>query len=173
MKKILLISDSHGWLDEKLIKHINNCDEVWHAGDIGNIQFCEMIENLKPFKAVYGNIDGQIIRSKFGENECFNCEEVKVLMTHIGGSPGKYPERVKQLIKINQPNVYISGHSHILKVIYDQQFQLLHLNPGACGIQGFHQVKTALRFEINGKDIRNLEIVEFGKRNEQSKNVNL
>jgi putative phosphoesterase len=173
LKKILLISDSHGWLDEKLIKHIKNCDEVWHAGDIGNIKFCKNIESLKPFKAVYGNIDGHDLRSQFGENECFSCEEVKVVMTHIGGSPGKYPARVKDLLNIHKPNIYIAGHSHILKVIYDHQFQLLHLNPGACGIQGFHQVKTALRFEINTKEIKNLEIVEFGKRNEQSKNVNL
>jgi hypothetical protein len=173
LKKILLISDSHGWLDEKLIKHIKNCDEVWHAGDIGNINFCKNIESFKPFKAVYGNIDGHDLRSQFGENECFCCEEVKVVMTHIGGSPGKYPARVKDLLNIHKPNIYIAGHSHILKVIYDHQFQLLHLNPGACGIQGFHQVKTALRFEINTKEIKNLEIVEFGKRNEQSKNVNL
>lgn len=173
MKKILLISDSHAWLDEKLIKHIKNCDEVWHAGDIGNINFCNNVESLKPLRAVYGNIDGQEIRLRFGENECFTCEDVKVVMTHIGGSPGKYPARVKELLMVQKPDIYITGHSHILKVIYDKQFQLLHLNPGACGIQGFHQVKTALRFEIHGKEIKNLEIVEFGKRNDQSKNVNL
>lgn len=173
MKKILLISDSHAWLDEKLIKHIKNCDEVWHAGDIGNINFCNKVESLKPLRAVYGNIDGQEIRLRFGENEYFTCEDVKVVMTHIGGSPGKYPARVKELLMVQKPDIYITGHSHILKVIYDKQFQLLHLNPGACGIHGFHQVKTALRFEIHGKEIKNLEIVEFGKRNDQSKNVNL
>lgn len=173
MKKILLISDSHSWLDTKLIKYINECDEVWHAGDIGNIGFCNFVVNIKPFKAVYGNIDGQEIRSQFEENACFICEEVRVVMTHIGGSPGKYPTRVKDLLSLHQPQLFITGHSHILKVIYDQQFKCLHLNPGACGIQGFHQIKTALRFEIDGSQIKNLNIIEFGKRNEESKNVNL
>jgi len=171
LKKILLISDTHSWLDEKLIKHINECDEVWHAGDIGNDDLINFITKLKPMVAVFGNIDGQSIRIKFPENNIFLCEEVKVLITHIGGYPGKYPTRVKKLLQTHKPTVYINGHSHILKVIYDKEYNLLHLNPGACGIQGFHNIKTALKFNICGKEIKNLAIIELGKRNEQSKNV--
>ena len=164
MQKILLISDTHSFLDEKLIKHINAADEVWHAGDIGNYSLCETILKLKPLKAVYGNIDGQDIRKTYPENLIFNCENVKVLITHIGGYPGKYPSRIKNILLEHQPKLFICGHSHILKVIYDKQLNLLHINPGACGINGFHQVKTAVKFEIDGSEIKNLAIIELGSR---------
>ena len=164
MKKILLISDTHSYLDEKLIKHINATDEVWHAGDIGTYDVCEKIEKLKPLKAVYGNIDGQDIRKTYLENLIFDCEDVKVLITHIGGYPGKYPIRVKNLLLEHQPKLFICGHSHILKAIFDKELNLLHINPGACGVHGFHNVKTAVKFEIDGAEIKNLAIIELGSR---------
>jgi putative phosphoesterase len=164
VKKILLISDTHGYLDPKLIKHIEEADEVWHGGDIGPVHLCDNIKKIKPFKAVYGNIDGQDVRSEYPENLIFSCEELKVLMTHIGGYPGKYPARVKSLIEQHRPGLFICGHSHILKVMYDKQYNLLHINPGACGVHGFHKVKTAVRFEVNAKEIKNLAVIELGSR---------
>jgi uncharacterized protein len=164
MKKILLISDTHGYLDPKLLKHIEEADEVWHGGDIGTIEVCDSIQRLKPLKAVYGNIDAPGIRASYPENLVFACEELKVLITHIGGYPGKYPARVKNLITEHKPGLFICGHSHILKVMFDKQFNLLHINPGACGVQGFHQVKTAVRFEVEEKEIKNLAVIELGKR---------
>jgi len=164
MKKILLISDTHSFLDPKLIKYIEAADEVWHGGDIGEYEVCEAIQKLKPLKAVYGNIDGQDIRSAYPENLIFNCEELKVLITHIGGYPGKYPSRVKNLILEHKPGLFICGHSHILKVIFDKENNLLHINPGACGVSGFHKVKTAVRFEVEKKEIKNLAVIELGNR---------
>src|SRR4051812_25584646 len=148
------------------MKHIQNADEVWHGGDIGPVGLCTDIEKLKPLKAVYGNIDGNDVRITYPENLIFNCEGVKVLMTHIGGYPGKYPARVKQLLLEHKPKLFICGHSHILKVIYDKELQLLHINPGACGIHGFHKVKTVVRFEIDKKEIKNLAVIELGNRTE-------
>ena len=164
MQKILLISDTHSYLDEKLIKHIKNADEIWHAGDVGTYSICEEIQKYKPLKAVYGNIDGQDIRKTYPENLIFNCENVKVLITHIGGYPNKYPTRVKNLLLEHKPNLFICGHSHILKVMYDKELNLLHINPGACGVHGFHAVKTLVRFEIDGAEIKNLAIIELGNR---------
>lgn len=164
MKTILLISDTHDYLDPKLMKHINDADEVWHAGDIGNISICETIAKLKPFKAVFGNIDDQTVRNAYPEDLLFDCENVKVFMTHIGGYPGKYPARIKNLFKEKKPNLFICGHSHILRVMFDKENNLLHINPGACGVHGFHAVKTAVKFEIDKKDIRNLAIIELGTR---------
>lgn len=164
MKKILLISDTHSYLDEKLIKHINAADEVWHAGDIGNYGLCVQIEKIKPLKAVYGNIDGQDIRISYPENLIFKCENVKVVITHIGGFPGKYSTRVKNLLLKHQPKLFICGHSHILKIIFDKELNLLHINPGACGIHGFHVIKTAVKFEIDDFEIKNLAIIELGSR---------
>ena len=164
MQKILLISDTHGYFDEKLVKYINTVDEVWHAGDIGTIDVCHKIEQLKPLRAVYGNIDGQEIRKTYPENAIFSCEGVKVLVTHIGGYPNKYSADAKKLILQEKPALFICGHSHSLKIMYDKQLNLLHLNPGAAGMQGFHQVKTALRFAIEGSEIKNMEIIELGKR---------
>lgn len=164
MKKILLISDTHNFLDPQLLKHIEQADEVWHGGDIGTIQVCESIQKLKPLKAVFGNVDGQDIKNSCPENLIFDCEEVKVFITHIGGYPGKYPSRIKALFNEHKPQLFICGHSHILKVIFDKQYQLLHINPGACGIHGFHKVKTAVRFEIDQKEIKNLAVIELGAR---------
>jgi len=162
--KILLIADTHNFLEPKLIKYIAEADEVWHAGDIGQIALCQEIEGRKPLKAVFGNADGQDIRSHYPENQVFTCENVKVFITHIGGYPGKYPAKIKQQLKEIKPNLFICGHSHILKVMYDQENELLHMNPGACGNHGFHSVKTALRFEIEGSEIKNLAVIELGNR---------
>lgn len=164
MKKILLLSDTHGHLDQKIIKYINGADEVWHAGDIGTNVVADGISSFKPFKGVYGNVDGHELRSQFPENQIFRCEGVKVLMTHIGGYPGRYNARVKKLILEEKPQLYICGHSHILKVVQDRKNNLLHMNPGACGVHGFHQIRTLLRFELNQGKIEKLEAVELGQR---------
>ncbi|MDI1353897.1 MAG: metallophosphoesterase family protein [bacterium] len=164
MRKILVLSDTHGYLDPKLFKYINAVDEVWHGGDIGALQVCTGISKLKPLKAVYGNIDGADIRASFPEDQIFFCEEVKVVMTHIGGYPGKYPSKIKDLLREHQPDLFICGHSHILKVMNDKEHHLLHMNPGAIGLQGFHTVRTALTFEIEGREIKNLSIIELGNR---------
>ena len=164
MRKILLISDTHGYLDPKLLKHIDAADEIWHAGDIGSNSLAESIEKIRPFKAVYGNIDGADISGRFPEDLVFTCESVKVYITHIGGYPGKYPARIKKQLSVQQPQLFICGHSHILKVIYDQENSLLHINPGACGVHGFHAMRTAVRFEIDGAEIKNLAVIELGPR---------
>ena len=164
MRKILLLSDTHGFLDEKVFKYADTVDEVWHAGDIGDISVCKKIEKVKPLRAVHGNIDGQNIRIEYPENQLFLCESVKVFITHIGGYPGKYNVEAKKIIEKEKPNLFICGHSHILKVMFDKQNNLLHLNPGAAGVHGFHLVKTLLRFAIEGSEIKNLEIIELGKR---------
>lgn len=164
MIKILLLSDTHGHLDPKIHKYINGVDEVWHAGDIGSTAVANEISKLKTLKGVYGNVDGHELRSQFPENQIFSCQGVKVLITHIGGYPGRYNSRVKKLIDEEKPQLYICGHSHILKVMKDRKNKLLHMNPGACGIQGFHKLKTLLRFKLNKGKIENLEAIELGKR---------
>ena len=170
MKKILLLSDTHGHLDQKILKYIDGADEVWHAGDIGTTAVADGISKIKPLRGVYGNIDGHELRSQFPENQIFSCQGVKVLMTHIGGYPGRYNPRVKKLIQEEKPLLYVCGHSHILKVIPDRKKNLLHMNPGACGIQGFHKVRTLLRFELNQGKIENLEAIELGQRGALSAN---
>ncbi len=162
MKKILLLSDSHGYIDKKIIKYFDDIDQVWHAGDIGNIKVCETILKTKPLKAVFGNIDNFEIREKFQEDLNFHCEGLKIYITHIGGYPGNYNKRVKKVIEETRPNVFICGHSHILKVIYDKKNDLLHMNPGACGLQGFHKKRTMLKFNIENKKITNLNVIELG-----------
>tara|TARA_B100001057_G_C22661747_1_gene876190 strand:- start:83 stop:601 length:519 start_codon:yes stop_codon:yes gene_type:complete len=164
LKKILLLSDTHGHLDQKIIKYIDGADEIWHSGDIGTTSVIDEISKIKPLRGVYGNIDGHLLRSRFPENQTFNCEGVKVLMTHIGGYPGRYNTRVRKLIVKEKPQLYVCGHSHILKVMKDRENNLLHLNPGACGIQGFHKLRTMLRFELNEGKIENLEAIELGQR---------
>jgi uncharacterized protein len=164
LKKILLLSDTHGYLDQGLIKHIKASDEVWHAGDIGSLELCSKIEQLRPLKAVYGNIDGSDIRKSYPGDLIFCCQEVKVFITHIGGYPGKYPKPIKDKLINLKPDLFICGHSHILKVIYDHELQLLHVNPGAAGVHGIHQVKTAVKFEIHGNKIKNAAVIELGKR---------
>ena len=164
LKKILLISDTHSHIDEKILKYINLADEVWHAGDIGNLIVTDTIKKLKPLKAVFGNIDDDKARLEFPLHQRFMCENVSVWMTHIGGYPGKYNPNIKLELEINTPKLFICGHSHILKVQFDKKLNLLHMNPGACGISGFHTVRTMLRFTINGEKIENLEIIELGNR---------
>ena len=162
--KILLLSDSHSYIDERILEYAKNADEIWHCGDFGNLEVIEQLEKIKPLRGVYGNIDGTEIRKIFPEVTRFKCEEVEVLMIHIGGYPGKYSPAIRQEIKISPPKLFISGHSHILKVMPDKKLNLLHMNPGACGIHGFHQVRTMLRFEINHSKIENLEVIEFKKK---------
>lgn len=164
MKKILLLSDTHGFIDQQLLKFVKQADEVWHAGDIGNINVTDTIKELKPLRAVYGNIDGSTLRSEFPLNNRFTLEGVDVWITHIGGYPNRYDIRIREAIQSNPPKLFISGHSHILKVQFDKKLDLLHLNPGAAGNHGFHQVKTMLRFELDKGEIKNLEIIELGKR---------
>ena len=161
MKKILLISDTHGYIDEKIIKYANQVDEIWHAGDIGDISVTDTLKTIKPLKAVYGNIDDQKIRSEFPLHNRFLCEKVDVWITHIGGYPKKYNPKIIDELKSNPPDLFICGHSHILKVINDKDLNLLHINPGAIGKHGLHNVRTMIQFEINGDKIENLSIVEF------------
>ncbi len=163
MKRIGLLSDTHTFIDEKILDFFKDCDEIWHAGDIGNIETADKISDLKLLKAVYGNIDGQDVRTVYPKIQSFECEQVKVLMTHIGGYPGKYERDMKGLIEKMKPNLFISGHSHILKVIYDNKNELLHINPGAAGKSGLHKVKTAVRFNIKGKEIKDLEVFEINR----------
>ena len=164
MKKILLLSDTHGHLDSRILKYAQEADELWHAGDIGTTAVSDALQKFKPLKAVFGNIDGGEVRKEFPLNNRFMCEEVDVWITHIGGYPGRYSPAVKEEIKQNPPNIFISGHSHILKVMNDKKLRLLHMNPGAAGKQGFHQMRTMLRFVIDGKEIKNLEVIQLGKR---------
>ncbi len=164
MTKILLLSDTHSYMDTAILKHVKHADEVWHAGDIGTLDVTDAIKALKPLRAVYGNIDAKEVRSEFPEHNRFMCEGVDVWMTHIGGYPPKYNNRVIETIKINPPRLFICGHSHILKVMPDKSLNLLHMNPGAVGTHGFHKVRTMLRFTIDGKKIDNLEVIEFDRR---------
>ncbi|NND63353.1 MAG: metallophosphoesterase family protein [Flavobacteriaceae bacterium] len=161
MTKILLLSDTHSYIDSKILKYVKEADEVWHAGDIGDLKVTDTIKALKPLRAVYGNIDDAKARTEFPLDNKFKCEEVDVWITHIGGYPGRYDRRIKDEIQLNPPRIFISGHSHILKVMNDKKLQLLHMNPGAVGKHGFQKVRTMLRFEINGKEITNLEVIEF------------
>ena len=163
MKKIGLLSDTHSYLHPKIFEHFKECDEIWHAGDIGNASIIDELAKFKPIRAVYGNIDGQEIRKVCPKNQRFMCEEVDVWITHIGGYPNRYSLDVKELIKKNPPKLFISGHSHILKVMYDKKLDLLHMNPGAAGKYGIHKVITILRFSIDGKEIKDLEVIELPK----------
>lgn len=164
MKKILLLSDTHSFIDEKILKYVRLADEVWHAGDIGDLTVTDEIKKLKPLRAVYGNIDNDKARMEFPLNNRFFCEGVEVLITHIGGYPGKYNQAIREELRNNPPKLFICGHSHVLKVQFDKTLNLLHMNPGAAGISGFHQVRTMLRFEIEGEQIKALEIIEMEKK---------
>ncbi len=164
MVKIGLISDTHSYLDDTVLKHFENCDEIWHAGDIGLIEVAEKLAVFKPFKAVYGNIDTADVRNTYPENLRFKCEDVDVWITHIGGYPGRYSQLVKPEIYTNPPKLFICGHSHILKVIFDEKIKCLHLNPGAAGKQGWQKVRTLMRFAINGDKIQDLQIIELGEK---------
>tara|TARA_B100000614_G_scaffold258283_1_gene280108 strand:+ start:355 stop:846 length:492 start_codon:yes stop_codon:yes gene_type:complete len=161
LKKILLLSDTHGYIDEKIISHTNYVDEVWHAGDIGDTRVIDSIKLLKPIKAVYGNIDSNEIRMMTEKNLIFESEGVRVVMTHIAGYPGRYNRNAIELIQKYNPNLFICGHSHILKVIQDKKYNHLHFNPGAAGIYGFHKKRTMLKFSLQKGTIKNLFVIEL------------
>jgi uncharacterized protein len=164
MTKIGLISDTHSYLDEAIFKHFEKCDEIWHAGDFGYADVAERLKAFKPLRGVYGNIDDQKIRAEFPEKLRFNCENIPVFMTHIGGYPGKYAPVVKKELLSDTPKLFICGHSHILKIIYDKQISCLHMNPGAAGNSGWHTVRTVVRFVIDESSIAQCQIIELGKR---------
>lgn len=164
MLQIGIISDTHGYLDERILHHFEPCNEICHAGDIGTMEVALALENHKPLRAVYGNIDNHIIQQAYPENNVFMCEGVKVLITHIAGLPPKYNKRVLPLITTHQPDLLICGHSHILKVLREPTLNLLHLNPGAAGKSGFHKVRTLVRLRIQDKRIFDVEVIELGKK---------
>lgn len=162
--KIGVLSDTHGYLDEQLFSFFSDCDEIWHAGDLGSLEVANNLKKIKPLVAVYGNIDGTDIRIEYGEYIRLNREGISILMTHIGGYPGNYDRKWREKIQSDPPALFISGHSHILKVIPDKKLKLLHINPGAAGYHGMHKVRTAVRFDIINRIITNLDIIELGPR---------
>jgi len=164
LTKIGLLSDTHSYLDEAVFEHFKNCDEIWHAGDFGTGELAEKLKAFKPLRGVYGNIDGNDICSVFPEQLVFMCEDVKVMMRHIGGYPPRYNPETKKEIMLQQPQIFISGHSHILKIMYDEKLHCLHMNPGAAGKHGWHKTRTLIRFVIDGKDIKDCEVIELGGR---------
>jgi putative phosphoesterase len=162
--KIGLLSDTHGYLDPKILSYFKDCDEIWHAGDIGDGSVANELEKSKPFRAVYGNIDDKDMQFRYPEDLWFTCEGLTIWMTHIGGAPPNYNPRIKKVFKEKTPDIFICGHSHILRVKKDPNYNLLYINPGAAGNQGFHPIKTIIRFEIIEKEIKKLEVIELGKR---------
>ena len=164
MKRIGLLSDTHGYWDDRYTKYFSECDEIWHAGDFGSSEIADRLSALKPLRGVFGNIDGHDLRMRFSEKYRFKCEEVEVLMKHIGGYPGHYDPSIRGSIFARPPKLFISGHSHILKVVYDKTLGCLHINPGAAGISGFHKVRTLVRFTIDGTEIKDLEVIEMGEK---------
>lgn len=162
MKKILLLSDTHSYIDDRILEYARNSDEVWHCGDFGSMEVVEKLKKAAHLKGVYGNIDDAKIRSEFSEVNRFMCENVEILMIHIGGYPEKYTPLAKKEISEKTPKLFISGHSHILKAMYDKKNKLLHLNPGACGTYGWHKVRTMMRFVIDGEEVKDLEVIELG-----------
>jgi putative phosphoesterase len=163
VRKIGLISDTHGYLDDAVFKHFEACDEIWHVGDFG-ANVADKLAAFKPLRGVWGNIDDKDIRLQFPEHNRFNCEDMDVWMTHIGGYPGRYAAQVRPEIYTNPPKLFITGHSHILKVIFDPKIGSLHINPGAAGKSGWHKVRTLVRFDVLGQKIDNLEVIELGNR---------
>ena len=161
MTRIGILSDTHHFLDEAIFEHFKNVDEIWHAGDIGSIKLADQLKEFKPFKAVYGNIDGRDVRSVYPEQLVFECENVKVMMRHIGGYPPRYNPETKKQLAFHRPRLFIDGHSHILKIIYDDKLKCLHINPGAAGKQGLHKVRTLIRLAIDGEEIKNCEVIEM------------
>ena len=164
MTRIGLISDTHGYLDDRIFHHLEDVDQIWHAGDVGSVEVIDKLRDHKTTIGVYGNIDDHKVRLEFPEFQRFECEEVKVLMTHIAGKPGKYYPEAHDALKKEAPQLFVCGHSHILMVKNDPNFDMLWMNPGACGIKGFHQVRTMLKFQIDGDRIENLQVIELGKR---------
>jgi putative phosphoesterase len=163
MTRIGLLSDTHSELDERIFRHFAECDEIWHAGDFGSMELITRLQNFKPLRGVYGNIDDARIRAQFPLDLRFECDGVPVFMTHIGGYPGKYAPRAKKILQENPPvnGLFITGHSHILKVMPDRELNFLHINPGACGNQGWHKVKTLVRFTLEAGVIAGLEVIEL------------
>jgi putative phosphoesterase len=161
--KIALISDTHSYFGEDVNKYLREVDEIWHAGDIGDIETADKYRELRPFKAVYGNIDGHEVRTEYPEYYYFNSYGVNILMMHIGGYPGRYTAQARSLIEEFKPDLFITGHSHILKIIPDRKFNLLHMNPGSCGTKGFHNIRTFILFEIEDAKIENLRVVELAR----------
>ncbi|MFT6851394.1 MAG: putative phosphoesterase [Sphingobacteriales bacterium] len=168
MTRIGLISDTHGHLDERIFHHFEDCDEIWHAGDFGTLAVADTLDGFKPMRGVYGNIDGHEIRAAHPLHQKFMCEGVSVWITHIGGYPGRYDHRIRDEIRKDPPKLFITGHSHILKVVNDKKLKLLHMNPGAAGNVGFHKVRTLLKFEIDGEKIQNLNLIELGPKSIQT-----
>lgn len=164
MKQIGLLSDTHSFWDDAIYKHFDDCNEIWHAGDFGNLEVVEKLQAFKPLKGVFGNIDGTPIRNLFPKTLRWQCEEVSVLMTHIGGYPSKYVAAIKKELLLQPTQLFICGHSHILKIMFDEAIQCLHINPGAAGIEGFHQVRTLVKLKIEGTRIYDCQIIELGKR---------
>jgi len=164
MKRIGLLSDTHSYINPKISEFFAECDEIWHAGDIGDLETAKILASMKTLKAVVGNIDGNDLKSFYPNHQEFMCEEVKVLILHTGGYPGKYSSEARHLIKEIKPKLFISGHSHILKVINDAKYDLLHINPGAAGKYGFHAISTLIRFTIDGAEIKDMEIMELPKK---------
>ena len=164
MTRIGLISDTHNYLDDAVFTHFDKCDEIWHAGDFGTSEISDKLKAFKPLKGVYGNIDSHDIRLEFPEKLRFTCEEVNVFMMHIGGYPGRYSLGARTELQAHPTQLFISGHSHILKVIFDDKLRCLHMNPGAAGNHGWHKVRTLIRFVIDGKDMKQCEVIELGKR---------
>ena len=164
MKKVLLLSDNHSYIEDDVLEHATDVDEIWNAGDIGNEEVILKLQKLAPLKAVYGNIDTGVVRDEWPLNEIFEFEGMKVLMTHIGGYPGRYNKRTYALIKKHQPDLYICGHSHICKIMRDRENDLIHMNPGACGNHGFHKFRTMIKFDCHQGKLENIVIIELGKR---------
>lgn len=164
MTRIGLIADTHNYLDEQVMSHFKHCDEIWHAGDFGTIAIADRLRTVKPLRGVYGNIDGPDIRSIYPEKLRWTCEAVNIFMTHIGGYPGRYVPAIKKELTADPPKLFISGHSHICKVIFDPALQCLHMNPGAAGKQGWHSIRTIIRFAIDGSNIKDCEVIELGKK---------
>ena len=162
--KVAVLSDNHSYYGQEVLDHIKDVDEIWHAGDIGTYESVEPFINLTTFRAVFGNVDGHELRAEFPLNQIFEVEGLKVLMTHIGGYPGRYQKRVFDLLIKEKPDLYICGHSHICKVMKDDKLNLIHINPGAYGIHGFHKFRTIIRLEINNKKVSNLRVIELGLR---------
>ncbi len=164
MRRIGLISDTHSHFDERIVKYFDDVDEIWHAGDIGDLEVMDRLSEIAPVIGVYGNIDNHQARAEYPRDLRFECEEVDVFITHIGGYPGRYNKRVRAIFDEHPPQLYICGHSHILKVMQDKKYGLLHINPGAAGVHGFHKIKTLVRFTLDQGDIKDLEVVELGPR---------
>jgi putative phosphoesterase len=164
MKRIGLLSDTHNFLDPAILRHFETCDEIWHAGDFGSVGIADQIRAHKPLRGVYGNVDGLDIRTQYPERLSWTCEEVKVLMTHIGGSPPKYSPGIRKELTLQSPQLFICGHSHILKIVYDQSLKCLYMNPGAAGNQGWHKIKTLVRFTVDGKELKDCQVIELGEK---------